>query len=153
MAKTVLQLFFINRCFDLLCYYPINEWGRGKIIFQNTVIHSPPPLTLLKVVCWKCSDYKAHLEYDGGKLNKVCKDCYHIITGCTDSEEKKKKGILEIESAEVSGNSVICSFLQYLEKSRTWQKAWCVIPKQEALVLYMYGAPQVCRKNMLDKKN
>nr|XP_034983736.1 FYVE, RhoGEF and PH domain-containing protein 4 [Zootoca vivipara] len=94
------------------------------------------------VVCWKCSDYKAHLEYDGGKLNKVCKDCYHIITGCTDSEEKKKKGILEIESAEVSGNSVICSFLQYLEKSRTWQKAWCVIPKQEALVLYMYGAPQ-----------
>ncbi|XP_015268352.1 PREDICTED: FYVE, RhoGEF and PH domain-containing protein 4 [Gekko japonicus] len=94
------------------------------------------------VVCWKCSDYKAHLEYDGGKLNKVCKDCYHIITGCTDSEEKKKKGILEIESAEVSGNSVICSFLQYMEKSKTWQKAWCVIPKQEALVLYMYGAPQ-----------
>ncbi|XP_044289894.1 FYVE, RhoGEF and PH domain-containing protein 4 isoform X2 [Varanus komodoensis] len=94
------------------------------------------------VVCWKCSDYKAHLDYDSGKLNKVCKDCYHIITGCTDSEEKKKRGILEIESAEVSGNSVICSFLQYLEKSKTWQKAWCVIPKQEALVLYMYGAPQ-----------
>ncbi|XP_070612531.1 FYVE, RhoGEF and PH domain-containing protein 4 isoform X1 [Erythrolamprus reginae] len=94
------------------------------------------------VVCWKCSDYKAQLEYDGGKLNKVCKDCYHIITGCTDSEEKKKRGILEIESAEVSGNSVICSFLQYLEKSKTWQKAWCVIPKHEALVLYMYGAPQ-----------
>uniref|UniRef100_A0A803TGR8 FYVE, RhoGEF and PH domain containing 4 n=1 Tax=Anolis carolinensis TaxID=28377 RepID=A0A803TGR8_ANOCA len=94
------------------------------------------------VVCWKCSDYKAHLEYDSNKLNKVCKDCYHIITGCTDSEEKKKRGILEIESAEVSGNSVICSFLQYLEKSKTWQKAWCVIPKHEALVLYMYGAPQ-----------
>lgn len=51
---------------------------------------------------------------------------------------------LQIESAEVSGNSVICSFLQYMEKSKTWQKAWCVIPKQEALVLYMYGAPQVC---------
>ncbi|KAJ6650322.1 hypothetical protein lerEdw1_013395 [Lerista edwardsae] len=49
------------------------------------------------VVCWKCSDYKAHLEYDGNKLNKVCKDCYHIITGCTDSEEKKKRGILEVQ--------------------------------------------------------
>lgn len=49
-----------------------------------------------KVVCWKCSDYKAHLEYDGNKLNKVCKDCYHVIIGCTDSEEKKKKGILEV---------------------------------------------------------
>uniref|UniRef100_A0A8C3QIK9 FYVE, RhoGEF and PH domain containing 4 n=1 Tax=Cyanoderma ruficeps TaxID=181631 RepID=A0A8C3QIK9_9PASS len=89
------------------------------------------------VVCWK-----SHLEYDGNKLNKVCKDCYHVIIGCTDSEEKKRKGILEIESAEVSGNSVICSFLQYMEKSKPWQKAWCVIPKQEALVLYMYGAPQ-----------
>lgn len=48
------------------------------------------------MVCWKCSDYKAHLEYDGNKLNKVCKDCYHVIIGCTDSEEKKKKGILEV---------------------------------------------------------
>ncbi|XP_072256342.1 FYVE, RhoGEF and PH domain-containing protein 4 isoform X3 [Pyxicephalus adspersus] len=95
------------------------------------------------VVCWKCSDYKAHLEYDGNKINKVCKDCYHILKGSNDSEEKeKKRGILEIESAEVSGNSVICSFLQYNEKSKPWQKVWCVIPKQEALVLYMYGAPQ-----------
>ncbi|XP_039103598.1 FYVE, RhoGEF and PH domain-containing protein 4 isoform X1 [Hyaena hyaena] len=97
------------------------------------------------VVCWKCSDYKAQLEYDGGKLNKVCKDCYQIISGFTDSEEKKRKGILEIESAEVSGNSIVCSFLQYMEKSKPWQKAWCVIPKQDPLVLYMYGAPQDVR--------
>ncbi|VTJ71722.1 Hypothetical predicted protein [Marmota monax] len=97
------------------------------------------------VVCWKCSDYKAQLEYDGGKLSKVCKDCYQIISGFTDSEEKKRKGILEIESAEVSGNSVVCSFLQYMEKTKPWQKAWCVIPKQDPLVLYMYGAPQDVR--------
>ncbi|XP_053318089.1 FYVE, RhoGEF and PH domain-containing protein 4 [Spea bombifrons] len=95
------------------------------------------------VVCWKCSDYKAPLAYDGDKMNKVCKDCFYILRGGSDSEEKeKKRGILEIESAEVSGNSVICSFLQYNEKSKPWQKVWCVIPKQEALVLYMYGAPQ-----------
>ncbi|KAM5170310.1 FYVE, RhoGEF and PH domain-containing protein 4 isoform 2-T2 [Mantella aurantiaca] len=95
------------------------------------------------VVCWKCSDFKTRLKYDGNKTNKVCKDCYHILEGSNDSEEKeKKRGILEIESAEVSGNSVICSFLQYNEKSKPWQKVWCVIPKQEALVLYMYGAPQ-----------
>ncbi|XP_030743204.1 FYVE, RhoGEF and PH domain-containing protein 4 isoform X3 [Echinops telfairi] len=97
------------------------------------------------VVCWKCSDYKAQLEYDGGKLSKVCKDCYQIISGFTESEEKKRKGILEIESAEVSGNSVVCSFLQYMEKSKPWQKAWCVIPKQDPLALYMYGAPQDVR--------
>ncbi|XP_063784941.1 FYVE, RhoGEF and PH domain-containing protein 4 isoform X2 [Pseudophryne corroboree] len=95
------------------------------------------------VVCWKCSDYKAPLQYDGNKLNKVCKDCYQILRGCNDSEEKeRRRGILEIESAEVSGNSVICGFLQYNEKSKPWQKVWCVIPRQEALVLYMYGAPQ-----------
>ncbi|XP_029417734.1 FYVE, RhoGEF and PH domain-containing protein 4 isoform X3 [Nannospalax galili] len=97
------------------------------------------------VVCWKCSDYKAQLEYDGGRLNKVCKDCYQIISGFTDSEEKRRKGILEIESAEVSGNSEVCSFLQYMEKSKPWQKTWCVIPKQDPLVLYMYGAPQDVR--------
>ncbi|XP_012575965.1 PREDICTED: FYVE, RhoGEF and PH domain-containing protein 4 isoform X1 [Condylura cristata] len=98
------------------------------------------------VVCWKCSDYKVPLEYDGKKLSKVCKDCFQIICGgFTDSEEKKRKGILEIESAEVSGNSVVCSFLQYMEKSKPWQKAWCVIPKQDPLVLYMYGAPQDVR--------
>ncbi|XP_041441781.1 FYVE, RhoGEF and PH domain-containing protein 4 isoform X2 [Xenopus laevis] len=95
------------------------------------------------VVCWKCSDYKAPLEYDSNKMNKVCKDCYKILQGSTESEEKeKKRGILEIESAEVSGNSVICSFLQYNEKSKPWQKVWCVIPKNESLVLYMYGAAQ-----------
>ncbi|XP_072915303.1 FYVE, RhoGEF and PH domain-containing protein 4-like isoform X1 [Hemitrygon akajei] len=98
------------------------------------------------VVCWKCSDYKANLAYDSNKPNKVCKDCYVVITGQTDSEEKedkKKKGILEIDAAEVSENCIICNFLQYLEKpAKPWQKVWCVIPKNEGLVLYMYGAPQ-----------
>ncbi|XP_016047454.2 FYVE, RhoGEF and PH domain-containing protein 4 isoform X2 [Erinaceus europaeus] len=97
------------------------------------------------VVCWRCSDYKAQLEYDGGKLNKVCRDCFQSISGVTDSEEKKRRGILEIEAAEVSGNSVVCSFLLYMEKSKPWQRAWCVIPKQDPLVLYLYGAPQDVR--------
>ncbi|XP_043944047.1 FYVE, RhoGEF and PH domain-containing protein 4 isoform X2 [Protopterus annectens] len=95
------------------------------------------------VVCWKCSDYKAQLKYDANRINKVCRDCYSVLTGRSDSEEKKKKGILEIESAEVSENSIVCGFLHYLEKStKHWQKAWCVVPKNESLVLYMYGAPQ-----------
>ncbi|MEE6477672.1 hypothetical protein FKM82_011589 [Ascaphus truei] len=48
------------------------------------------------VVCWKCSDYKATLEYDGNKVNKVCKDCFHIFRGSMDGDEKKKRGILEV---------------------------------------------------------
>ncbi|XP_072552009.1 FYVE, RhoGEF and PH domain-containing protein 4a isoform X2 [Salminus brasiliensis] len=96
------------------------------------------------VVCWKCSDNKASLEYDGNKMNKVCRDCYSILTGHSESEEKegKKKGILEIEAAQFSGSSIMCGFLQYCEKNRPWQKVWCVIPQKEALVLYLYGAPQ-----------
>ncbi|XP_016405663.1 FYVE, RhoGEF and PH domain-containing protein 4-like [Sinocyclocheilus rhinocerous] len=96
------------------------------------------------VVCWKCSDYKATLEYEGNKMNKVCKDCFCILTGHIDSEERegKKKGILEIEAAQFSGNSIMCGFLQYCEKNKPWQKVWCVIPQKEALVLYLYGAPQ-----------
>ncbi|XP_056621548.1 FYVE, RhoGEF and PH domain-containing protein 4a isoform X5 [Triplophysa dalaica] len=96
------------------------------------------------VVCWKCSDHKATLEYDGNKVNKVCKDCYSILTGHIDGEERegKKKGILEIEAAQFSGSSIMCGFLQYCEKNKPWQKVWCVIPEKEALVLYLYGAPQ-----------
>uniref|UniRef100_A0A3Q3KNT4 FYVE, RhoGEF and PH domain-containing protein 4-like n=1 Tax=Mastacembelus armatus TaxID=205130 RepID=A0A3Q3KNT4_9TELE len=33
------------------------------------------------VVCWKCLDNKLALEYDGNKMNKVCKACYSILTG------------------------------------------------------------------------
>ncbi|XP_050990950.1 FYVE, RhoGEF and PH domain-containing protein 4a isoform X7 [Labeo rohita] len=96
------------------------------------------------VVCAKCSDYKASLEYDGNRMNKVCKDCYSIMRGHIDGEERegKKKGILEIEAAQFSGNSIMCGFLQYCEKNKPWQKVWCVIPQKEALVLYLYGAPQ-----------
>uniref|UniRef100_A0A8B9KKC2 FYVE, RhoGEF and PH domain containing 4b n=1 Tax=Astyanax mexicanus TaxID=7994 RepID=A0A8B9KKC2_ASTMX len=97
------------------------------------------------VVCWKCSENKAALEYDGNKMNKVCKDCYSILTGRAASEETtgaKKRGILEIEAAQFSGSSLMCGFLLYSEKARPWQRVWCVIPQKEAVVLYVYGAPQ-----------
>ncbi|XP_037111366.1 FYVE, RhoGEF and PH domain-containing protein 4a isoform X2 [Syngnathus acus] len=93
------------------------------------------------VVCWKCSDNKVPLEYDGNKVNKVCRDCYSILTGETIAEGKKK-GILEIEAAQFTGSSIMCGFLQYCEKNKPWQKVWCVIPEKECLVLYLYGAPQ-----------
>ena len=50
----------------------------------------------LQVVCWKCSDNKVPLEYDGNKINKVCRDCYSILTG-EKIAEGKKKGILEVK--------------------------------------------------------
>uniref|UniRef100_A0A672R786 FYVE, RhoGEF and PH domain-containing protein 4-like n=1 Tax=Sinocyclocheilus grahami TaxID=75366 RepID=A0A672R786_SINGR len=99
------------------------------------------------VVCYKCSDYKASLRYDGNKLNKVCKDCYFIVTGRADAEEPvsgKKRGILEVLGVfSVSGNSFLCGFLQYsTDRTKPCQRVWCVIPQHDALVLYLYGAPQ-----------
>lgn len=48
------------------------------------------------MVCWKCSDNKVPLEYDGNKMNKVCRDCFSILTG-EGIAEGKKKGILEVK--------------------------------------------------------
>lgn len=37
------------------------------------------------------------LEYDGNKLNKVCKACYSILTGQGgDRVERKKRRLLEV---------------------------------------------------------
>ncbi|XP_028305940.1 FYVE, RhoGEF and PH domain-containing protein 4a isoform X3 [Gouania willdenowi] len=96
------------------------------------------------VVCWKCSDYKVGLEYDGDKLNKVCKDCHSILKG-NGIAEARKKGILEIEASQFADHSIICGFLQYSEKSKPWQRIWCIIPEKEGVVLYLYGAPQDVR--------
>lgn len=93
------------------------------------------------VVCWKCSDNKVQLEYDNNKVNKVCRDCYCILTG-EGVTEGKRKGILEIEAAQITDSSIMCGFLQHSEKGKLWQKVWCVIPEKECLVLYLYGAPQ-----------
>lgn len=54
-------------------------------------------LSSFQVVCWKCSDNKVPLEYDGNKINKVCKDCFSILKG-EGLTEGKKKGILEVRS-------------------------------------------------------
>lgn len=54
---------------------------------------------------------------------------------------------LQKQASLAAENSVICSFLHHMEKGagRGWQKAWFVIPENEPLVLYIYGAPQVRR--------
>lgn len=49
------------------------------------------------MVCWKCSDTKVALEYDGNRLNKVCKACYSILTGQRGERvEGKKRRMLEV---------------------------------------------------------
>uniref|UniRef100_A0A8B9GL89 FYVE, RhoGEF and PH domain containing 2 n=1 Tax=Amazona collaria TaxID=241587 RepID=A0A8B9GL89_9PSIT len=98
------------------------------------------------VVCARCSDYRAELQYDGNRLNRVCQECYVFLMGhvVLEDREEKHKGILEKEAAEVSGRSLLCSSLQMLDKNgKGGTRGWFVIPQDDPLVLYMYAAPQV----------
>uniref|UniRef100_A0A8C5JMW6 PH domain-containing protein n=1 Tax=Junco hyemalis TaxID=40217 RepID=A0A8C5JMW6_JUNHY len=100
----------------------------------------------LKVVCARCSDYKAELQYDGNRPNRVCQECFIFLTGHTvlEDREGKHKGILEKGAAEVSSRSLLCSSLQLLDKNgKGGTRGWFVIPQDDPLVLYIYAAPQV----------
>ncbi|KAF1597127.1 FYVE, RhoGEF and PH domain-containing protein 2, partial [Eudyptes moseleyi] len=62
------------------------------------------------VVCARCSDYKAELQYDGNRLNRVCQECYVFLTGhvVLEDREGKPKGILEVSSACPPRVLVLC---------------------------------------------
>ncbi|XP_023150922.2 FYVE, RhoGEF and PH domain-containing protein 1 isoform X2 [Amphiprion ocellaris] len=102
------------------------------------------------VVCGKCSEFRARLSYDNNRTNRVCVDCYATLVGVfpsptgLSSSTQRRRSILEKQASLAAENSVICSFLHHMEKGggRGWQKAWFVIPENEPLVLYVYGAPQ-----------
>lgn len=50
-----------------------------------------------QVVCWKCSDNKVALEYDGNRMNKVCKSCYSILSSQRgERTEGKRRQTLEV---------------------------------------------------------
>ncbi|NWX60082.1 FGD2 protein, partial [Promerops cafer] len=100
------------------------------------------------VVCARCSDYKAELQYDGNRPNRVCQECFIFLTGHTvlEDREGKHKGILEKGAAEVSRRSLLCSSLQLLDKNgKGGTRGWFVIPQDDPLVLYIYAAPQDVR--------
>ncbi|KAL4645855.1 FYVE, RhoGEF and PH domain-containing protein 2 [Arapaima gigas] len=96
-----------------------------------------------QVVCWRCSDFKAPLPYDGDRLNRVCRNCYGILAGQPESPAaaERRRGVLEKEAGEVSERSLMCGFLTMTDK-RGKSRGWFVIPRDEPLVLYMYLAPQ-----------
>uniref|UniRef100_A0ABI7W9E7 FYVE, RhoGEF and PH domain containing 1 n=2 Tax=Felinae TaxID=338152 RepID=A0ABI7W9E7_FELCA len=104
------------------------------------------------VVCGKCSEFRARLIYDNNRSNRVCTDCYVALHGvpgsspaCSQHTPQRRRSILEKQASVAAENSVICSFLHYMEKGgKGWHKAWFVVPENEPLVLYIYGAPQVC---------
>ncbi|KAF5929664.1 hypothetical protein HPG69_002386 [Diceros bicornis minor] len=101
------------------------------------------------VVCARCSDYRAELKYDDNRPNRVCLDCYTFLTGnvLPEDKEDKRRGILEKGSMAWSEQSLMCSFLQLVgdKWGKSGPRGWCVIPRDDPLVLYVYAAPQDMR--------
>ncbi|XP_005318802.2 FYVE, RhoGEF and PH domain-containing protein 2 isoform X1 [Ictidomys tridecemlineatus] len=100
------------------------------------------------VVCARCSDYKAELQYDGNRPSRVCLHCFTFLTGSVLPEDRdRRRGILEKGAPPGPGQSLMCSFLQLLgdKWGRSGPRGWCVIPRHDPLVLYVYGAPQDTR--------
>ncbi|XP_058873337.1 FYVE, RhoGEF and PH domain-containing protein 1-like [Acipenser ruthenus] len=103
------------------------------------------------VVCGRCSEFRARLLYDNNRPNRVCVDCYTALHGApptpgcpAHAPPTRRRSILEKQASVVAENSVVCSYMHFMEKGagRGWQKAWFVVPENEPLVLYIYGAPQ-----------
>ncbi|XP_032959354.1 FYVE, RhoGEF and PH domain-containing protein 2 isoform X2 [Rhinolophus ferrumequinum] len=97
------------------------------------------------VVCARCSDYRAELKYDDNRPNRVCFSCYTFLTGSVLPEDDKRRHILEKGSTAGSEQSLMCSFLQLVgdKWGKSGSRGWCVIPRDDPLVLYVYAAPQV----------
>ncbi|XP_041130054.1 FYVE, RhoGEF and PH domain-containing protein 1-like [Polyodon spathula] len=103
------------------------------------------------VVCGKCSEFRARLLYDNNRPNRVCVDCYTALHGApptpgcpAHAPPRRRRSILEKQASVVAENSVVCSYMHFMEKGagRGWQKAWFVVPENEPLALYIYGAPK-----------
>ncbi|XP_044856306.1 FYVE, RhoGEF and PH domain-containing protein 1 isoform X1 [Mauremys mutica] len=98
-----------------------------------------------RVVCGKCSEFRARLLYDNNRPNRVCGGCFAALHGPpgTPGPPPRRRSILEKQASEAAERSVVCSFLHYMEPgAKAWHKGWFVVPQSEPLVLYVYGAPQ-----------
>uniref|UniRef100_U3J7J9 FYVE, RhoGEF and PH domain containing 3 n=1 Tax=Anas platyrhynchos platyrhynchos TaxID=8840 RepID=U3J7J9_ANAPP len=94
------------------------------------------------VICAKCSEFKPLA--DNSRHNRVCKECFLQLPaspcspGVETVGEQKKRQAAEVWYLLRN----FCSYLQFLEKGKTWYKMWVTIPKTEPLVLYLQGITQ-----------
>ncbi|XP_046840202.1 FYVE, RhoGEF and PH domain-containing protein 4-like isoform X2 [Xenia sp. Carnegie-2017] len=87
-----------------------------------------------KILCGSCSSYKARLEYDDNKINRVCETCYNLLTKHQDKSgdgnvKRKEKLIAEL---------VLSDYLLYRNDNGKISKRWCVL--KEDFTLYVYKA-------------
>uniref|UniRef100_W5NBT5 FYVE, RhoGEF and PH domain containing 1 n=1 Tax=Lepisosteus oculatus TaxID=7918 RepID=W5NBT5_LEPOC len=131
----------------------ITVYVTAAISTNSTDTHSSSLSACAQVVCGKCSEFRARLlwnpSHSGSVLCTACGitvtvGCHNSIPSCLDYTVCPRTACAQKQASVVAENSVLCSFLHHMEKGsgRGWQKAWFVIPENEPLVLYIYGAPQ-----------
>lgn len=95
-----------------------------------------------RVLCGKCSQFRAPLDYDGGKQNRVCTKCYQVLVKGVkeeDEKEEKPKNILKIDQ---QSNVQMSGYLSYKHGGeKSWQKRWFVL--LDNFVLYCHKAKKV----------
>ncbi|XP_031236596.1 FYVE, RhoGEF and PH domain-containing protein 1 [Mastomys coucha] len=96
------------------------------------------------VVCGKCSEFRARLIYDNNRSNRVCTDCYVALHGapgsspaCSQHTPQRRRSILEKQASVAAENSVICSFLHYMEKVFTFTAPRGHYAGKSALISHM----------------
>ncbi|GFO23266.1 fyve, rhogef and ph domain-containing protein 4 [Plakobranchus ocellatus] len=93
-----------------------------------------------KLICRSCSPKNAPLQYNKGKIERVCTVCYDIIVnkqtaGWADFADKKK-GLLQIKASEPA---LMSSYVQCSEDNgNSWHRMWITAHKD--FVLYCFKA-------------
>uniref|UniRef100_A0A8C0IU55 FYVE, RhoGEF and PH domain containing 1 n=1 Tax=Chelonoidis abingdonii TaxID=106734 RepID=A0A8C0IU55_CHEAB len=69
-----------------------------------------------RVVCGKCSEFRARLLYDNNRPNRVCGGCFAALHGPpgTPGPPPRRRSILE-QASEAAEQQRRCSFLHYVE--------------------------------------
>ena len=97
-----------------------------------------------RVVCRSCSAFKAALEYDTGKQNRVCEICHKVLVRGASAEsvkenEGKGRNILKISPESKIWFSGYMNFKR--KNDKIWQKRWFVLGAD--FVLYSHKAKKV----------
>uniref|UniRef100_A0A8C0HBF9 FYVE, RhoGEF and PH domain containing 1 n=1 Tax=Chelonoidis abingdonii TaxID=106734 RepID=A0A8C0HBF9_CHEAB len=94
-----------------------------------------------RVVCGKCSEFRARLLYDNNRPNRVCGGCFAALHGPpgTPGPPPRRRSILEKQASEAAEQQRRCSFLHYVEPGAKAGTEAGSLSAERPLVLYVYG--------------
>ncbi|KAJ3612059.1 hypothetical protein NHX12_020336 [Muraenolepis orangiensis] len=95
------------------------------------------------VVCWKCSEHKVALEYDGNRLNKVCNACHRFLSTRELTDAKGGRSLQDTgKSVVASSGGAIGSFLTYGDDPKACRRVWSVVTQSQPAMLHLFSTQQ-----------